>query len=294
MDFKKIVIIIPYRGIGDIIFHLPLLRGLYKKYRSKLTVITNSTNKAKILLKNEKCINKIYYIDFTRENQIKNSYFFLKRLNDFNSDLSVLTAPTKRLIIPLLISNSKKKIFYKKSNIQDLAKYIFYQSQNIFSEINFNRNYQLKVKNNLIFNNVLFVNIDSHHDQNNWGEENFINLIKKVLKKNKIKKIYINFAPSKINKFKKIFDNFNKEKKIFFTYKEKFEEIISYINQSKIIIGNESGPMCIGAALNKKVISIYHPEHTNKSSLIINKKVNFINTKQISAKKIISKILKFL
>ena len=66
------------------------------------------------------------------------------------------------------------------------------------------------------------------------------------------------------------------------------------LKQSKIIIGNESGPMCIGAALNKKVISIYHPEHTNKSSLIINKKVNFINTKQISAKKIISKILKFL
>ena len=80
MDFKKIVIIIPYRGIGDIIFHLPLLRGLYKKYRSKLTVITNSTNKAKILLKNEKCINKIYYIDFTRENQIKNSYFFFKKI----------------------------------------------------------------------------------------------------------------------------------------------------------------------------------------------------------------------
>ena len=31
----KILLIIPYRGIGDLIFHIPLIRGLYKKYNSK-------------------------------------------------------------------------------------------------------------------------------------------------------------------------------------------------------------------------------------------------------------------
>ena len=47
MDNKKIILVIPYRGIGDLIFHLPLLRGLCKKYKSKINIITNSSNKAK-------------------------------------------------------------------------------------------------------------------------------------------------------------------------------------------------------------------------------------------------------
>ena len=32
----KILLIIPYRGIGDLIFHIPLIRGLYKKYNSNV------------------------------------------------------------------------------------------------------------------------------------------------------------------------------------------------------------------------------------------------------------------
>tara|TARA_B100001057_G_C22840087_1_gene946731 strand:- start:109 stop:996 length:888 start_codon:yes stop_codon:yes gene_type:complete len=294
MDFKKIVIISPYRGIGDIIFHIPLFNGLYKKYKSKLIIITNSASKAKFLLKNQKYIRKIYYINFKRENQIKNSYLFLKKLNYLSADISILTAPTKRLVIPLLISNSKKKIFFKKNNIKDLAKYIFLQSKNIFSDLNFESNYKIKTNSPFILDHTLFINIDSHHDQNNWGEENFIKLIQKIIEIKMIKKIYINFSPNKLRKFKKIFDKFNKEKKILFTYKKKFGEIISYINHSKIVIGNESGPICIGAALNRKVLSIYHPKHTNKSSLTINKKVKFFNTKEISSSKIILKILKFL
>ena len=54
----KIVLVIPYRGIGDLIFHIPLIRGLSKKYNSKITLITNKVNKAKNLLKNEKSIKK--------------------------------------------------------------------------------------------------------------------------------------------------------------------------------------------------------------------------------------------
>ena len=105
----KIVLIIPYRGIGDLIFHIPLIRGLSKNYKTKINVITNKVNKAKNLLKNETSIRKIDYISFQRENQIKNSYLFYKKINSYNSDISILTAPSKRLIIPLILSNAKKK-----------------------------------------------------------------------------------------------------------------------------------------------------------------------------------------
>ena len=59
MDNKKIILVIPYRGIGDLIFHIPLMRGLYKKYKSKIVIITNSANKAKFILKKETSIKKI-------------------------------------------------------------------------------------------------------------------------------------------------------------------------------------------------------------------------------------------
>ena len=101
----KIVLIIPYRGIGDLIFHIPLIRGLSQKFNTKINILTNKVNKAKNLLKNELSIKKIEYISFQRENQIRNSFEFYKKINSFNSDISILTAHTKRLIIPLLLSN---------------------------------------------------------------------------------------------------------------------------------------------------------------------------------------------
>ena len=67
----KIVLVIPYRGIGDLIFHIPLIRGLSRKYSSKVIILTNKVNKAKNLLKNETSISKIEYISFQRENQLR-------------------------------------------------------------------------------------------------------------------------------------------------------------------------------------------------------------------------------
>ena len=64
------------------------------------------------------------------------------------------------------------------------------------------------------------------------------------------------------------------------------------MNNCKFIIGNESGPICIGAALEKNVLSIYYPKHTNKSSKTIYNKVKFFNLDKISSQKIISNILK--
>ncbi len=66
------------------------------------------------------------------------------------------------------------------------------------------------------------------------------------------------------------------------------------MNDCKYIIGNESGPICIGAALNKTILSIYYPKHTPQSSKTINKKVKYFNTDLISSKKIITRIIKII
>ena len=114
------------------------------------------------------------------------------------------------------------------------------------------------------------------------------------LKKAGFKTIYVNFGPSKFNAFRDVFNSFKKIKKIVFTYSISFSRIINLMNTCSYIIGNESGPICIGAALKKKVMSIYYPKHTNTSSKTIYSKVKFFNSDIISSKKIISNIIKDL
>lgn len=290
----KIVLVIPYRGIGDLIFHIPLIKGLSLKYNTKINILTNKVNKAKDLLKNQRFIKKIEYISFQRENQIKNSYRFYKKINSFNSDICILTAPTKRLIIPLIISNSQKKIYFKKDSTKDLSKYIINQSKIELKNIKFVKDYSLNFNQEKVKKKNIFISIDSRHDSNDWNQIYYIELIKKILKNRSINNIYINFDPSKIKTFTNVINIFSKQKKIFFTYSTKFNELIKIMNNCSFIIGNESGPICIGAALKKKVLSIYYPKHTNKSSKTIYKKVKFFNTDIISSKKIIFNITKIL
>ncbi len=290
----KIILVIPYRGIGDLIFHVPLIRGLYQKYSSKINILTNKVNKAKNLLKNETSIKNIEYISFQRENQIKNSFLFYKKLNSFNSDICILTAPTKRLIIPLIFCNAKTKIYFKKDNEQDLSKYIIKQSRIELKDVIFSNNYSLKFNLNKIKKKNIFISIDSRHDSNDWNQIYYIELINKFLKNKTINNIYINFDPSKIKAFKNVIDVFKDKKKIIFTYSVKFDNLIKIMNYCSFVIGNESGPICIGAALRKKVLSIYYPRHTNRSSKTIYKKVKFFNTDRVSSKKIISSIIKIV
>ena len=288
----KIILVIPYRGIGDLIFHIPLIRGLSKNYNTKITIITNKVNKAKNLLKNDSSVKKVEYISFQRENQIKNSYLFYKKINSFNSDICILTAPTRRLIIPLIFSNSKKKIYFKKDSIRDLSKYVIKQSKIELPDIKFLNNYSLNFKRTKNLKKNIFISIDSRHDSNNWSQIYYIELIKKILKKKKINKIFINFDPSKINTFRKIFYFFKNKKRVIFTHLLDFDYLLKIMNNCSFVIGNESGPICIGAALRKNVLSIYYPKHTNKSSKTIYNKVKFFNSDKISYKKIIIDILK--
>jgi len=112
-QIKKIIVIIPYRGIGDVIFHIPLLRSLFLKYKKKLIIISNQVNHSNEIFKNEIFYDKIVNFDFTRGsilNYIKSAFKLLKIINNFNSDLLILTDPSSKIAIPVLLSNSKKKV----------------------------------------------------------------------------------------------------------------------------------------------------------------------------------------
>ena len=79
-----------------------------------------------------------------------------------------------------------------------------------------------------------------------------------------------------------------------FTYNKNFKSVLKIIRECDYIIGNESGPICLGAAFKKKVLSIYNPNTTPKSSKTIYNKVSFINSTKLSNSIIQKKILKFI
>ena len=303
---KKILVIIGARGIGDLIYHLPLLRSLHLTYGQKLIILSNKVNQSKQVFKNEIFFERIIEFDNYKYGILRtllNIVKFRNLINSLNVNYLVLTANYRRLVLPVLLSNVKdKKIFgtglfkiNKDRTLDHLT--ISERLLKYTNELNLkkkNNNFFLTSKNpknlkKIIKYKKIFISIDSHHDQNNWPIQNYLIIINKLIKKNHV---FVNFAPNK-KYFLKFFPrNLIRSKKVKFTYKKKISEIIKIISQSDIIIGNESGPVCLGSSLKKKVHAIYLPIHTKPESKIIYKKNKYYNTKKLSSKIIINKILK--
>jgi ADP-heptose:LPS heptosyltransferase len=301
---KKILVIIGARGIGDLIYHLPLLRSLHQSYKKKIIILSNRVNQAKEVYKNEIFHEKIINFDNHRYGFFKtliNLIKFRNLINSLNVSHLILTANYRRLVIPALLSNPSKKNIFGISNFKitkDRTLNHLTISERLLS---YTQNLNLPIKVNNFFLNSpklkklkkkvkkkIFISIDSHHDQNNWSIKNYFEIINN-LKKNNI--LYINFAPKK-----KIFLKYFKKEKlktknIYFTHNKKISDLIEIIKNCDHIVGNESGPICLGSSLKKQVHAIYLPIHTRPESKIIYKKNKYYNTEKISDKKIIKEII---
>ena len=305
---KKILVIIATRGIGDLIYHLPLLRSLYESYKEKLTILSNKVNHSKEVYKFETFYKEIIEFENTRFGFFK-TLKTIKNLrniiNKCNVDQLILTSNSRRLMTPVYLSDVKEKIifgqgkfFFTKDN-----KYQYFTHADKIVKYTEDLNLPIKVKNfHLTQSNLknidnfkkklIFVNIDSHHDQNNWNIKNYINIIFQLLSYNI--NIYINFSPSKLHLLKLLPKKIINSDKVALTYNKTISEIIQIINLSDSVIGNESGPICLAASLKKEVHSIYLPIHTKPESKIISNKTIYYNTEKESDEIIISKIMNSL
>ena len=305
---KKTLVIIAARGIGDLIYHLPLLRSLYESYKEKLIILSNKVNHSKEVYKFETFYKEIIEFENTRFpffktlKVIKN---IINIINKCNVDQLILTANSRRLMIPVYLSNVKNKIifgkgsfFFNKNNkYQNLAhadKIMRYtEDLNLSNKIN---NFFLTKPN---FKNIdnfqkkhIFINIDSHHDQNNWNIKNYINIIFQLLSYDI--NIYINFSPSKLHFLKLLPKEIINSNKVTLTHNKTISEIIQIINYCDSVVGNESGPICLAASFKKEVHSIYLPIHTKPESQIISDKTIYYNAEKESDETITIKIMNTL
>ena len=109
---KKILVIIGARGIGDLIYHLPLLRSLHLTYQQKLIILSNKVNQSKEVFKNETFFERIIEFDNYKYGILRtftNIIKFKNLINKLNVNYLVLTANYRRLVLPVLLSNVKKK-----------------------------------------------------------------------------------------------------------------------------------------------------------------------------------------
>ena len=153
---KNILVIIGARGIGDLVYHLPLLRSLYRSYNQKLIILSNQVNQAKEVYKNENFFKKIIEFDNYKYGFFKtciNTIKFKNLINKLNVNHLILTANYRRLIFPVLISGAKIK------NIFGVGNFIINKDRSLdhltISErlLKYTKKLNLKIKiNNFFFN----------------------------------------------------------------------------------------------------------------------------------------------
>ena len=128
---NKIIVVSGARGIGDLIYQLPLLRSLYLTYKTKLIIISNEVNKSKEVYKYEDFYNEIINFDNTRYSIFKTFSkikSFLNLLNKYESDLLILTSTARDLkdlsqnSIEDLLNQEKKKL--DDNNSSDKERYL--------------------------------------------------------------------------------------------------------------------------------------------------------------------------
>ena len=69
---KKILVLIPHRGLGDLVYILPLLKSLYKTYAVKIDILSNLSNKAKHIYENEEFVKSVQEFELDHKNLIFN------------------------------------------------------------------------------------------------------------------------------------------------------------------------------------------------------------------------------
>lgn len=278
---KNIVIIIPHKGLGDMLFHYKLINSLYNHHKCKLTLIANPSSKADLLFQNNKKIKKVILLDLKRPNIFSYTsrvYKLISLLFKYNFNIIYYTGFNKWHRFAFFIVNLYKKksiIFYKNNKLYILSFLNYFLKREKIKILNdIDLNSSIKVKQTFISKIKfykkpwVFLSIDTSEDQIKIPNET-LNLIIDNLK-NKYKTIFINTNLFNQKKLKNI-----KNKSVIKTNKFNILEISYIIKNSKLFIGTESGPAIIAAIHKKKSIIFYSKEIKKESLLMKNSNLRF-------------------
>ena len=257
---KNIAIIVPHRGVGDILFHYQFFLSIYKFHKKKLILYAPYSSKANLIYKGNKIFKKIILTDLKRPNfflyiiKIINLTF---ELSKYKYDKIYYTGNNRwhRVSFLLLSFFSNFKVYYFKNTdyyiIDHLKNFlkklsIEYKQINNFS-INLNISKKFKDNSKLYKKPWAFISIDTAENQIIIPNKILRLIIKKLNKK--YKTVFVNTSFEN-KKNIKILNNEN----IIPTYKYNILEIFYIMKSSRIFIGNDSGPGNLSSLLKQKSI----------------------------------------
>ena len=271
---KKICIVIPHKGIGDIIFHNSFIKSISKFYNKKITIFVNFSTKANHIYKNNNYIEKIVFIDLKRPSKIFYIFKIIKiifEISKYDIDELYYTGNSKwhklSFKIASIIKNFKLKYIKKRKkliiqHLTDFLKQISIKNVNSYiPESNIKISKKIKKKLKILKKPWVFLSIDTSENQINIPNALLVEILEKLKKKNN--QIFIN--TNKSNSFK---TKFLKDKQIIKTDKFNISEISYIIKNSSLFIGNESGPAVIASLFCKKNVIFFNKNVLPETSLM--------------------------
>jgi heptosyltransferase-2 len=259
---NKALIIQTRPGVGDLCMFLPYIQQIHENNKElEITLITKKRTAARQILKYEKSIKEIIYLEDENlkinKSKINN---FLKLINFINNNnfLKIyimhfslfwfLIAKISKIKNIYTYGVFKKKVDIYLNALEKNKKWLNNKNLNSQTVIS----WPVSIKNN----NQIIIGIGSSGPTKKWPTENYISLIKKINNKNI--KFYLAGGNNVIEN-----SIANEIKKNLIEYKIEslcslsIEEIMPLINSSKLYIGNDTGFMHLSAGLNLPSIGLF-------------------------------------
>ena len=271
-----ICIVYTHHKLGDLIWQLPYIKAISEHHKQKVDLIVRKKTQAKNILKDLDHINLInyndfrkglyYWIDVAKLMMIykNNKYTHVYVLDKVNKPaIAAKLCGIKNIIGPgignqkswLTVNKYLSKEDWKLNYSEQSQKILNINSitiNNIYPEINVDikrfkeGNYDLEIEGKKIA-----FGIDSFEDYKIWYEEDFVKLADKLYEKNIFDYIYLICGKEKSYLAKNIIEL--SKKNYFIDCSEKnLNGIIFALKNSRFLVGNNSGPINLAAALNIK------------------------------------------
>ena len=273
---KKICIVYTHHKLGDLIWQLPYIKAISEYHGQKVDLILREKTQAKNILKDITHINFISYNNFRKgiyywvdvikliKIYLKNKYTHIYILDKVNKPAIAAKLSGIKNIIGPGIGNQKKWLTVKNFlTTQDARLNYSEQSQKLLSinsipvkdiypeiKVNIERfrngNSDLEIEGKKIA-----FGIDSFEDYKMWFEEDFVKLAEKLYEEKLFDYIYLICGKEKSYLAENIIKLSNKNYFINCSNKN-LNGIIFALKNSGFLVGNNSGPINLAAALGVK------------------------------------------
>ena len=273
---KKICIVYTHHKLGDLIWQLPYIKAISEHHSQSVDLILREKTQAKNILKDVTHINFISYNNFRKgifywidvfkliKIYLKNKYSHVYILDKVNkpavaakiSRIKNIIGPgigkqKKWLTVKKYLTNEDWKLSYSEQS-QKILNINSITINNIYPEINVDIKRFKEGNSDLeIEGKKIAFGIDSFEDYKMWYEEDFVELANRLYEKNLFDYIYLICGKEKSYLAKNIIEL--SKKNYFIDCSEKnLNGIIFALKNSNFLVGNNSGPINLAAALNIK------------------------------------------